>query len=78
MNVMSTVAPGRVTISVANTNAVITRWRSEGHNIVGDEASNWQDLESEAIAEIERQGGSVFMSAQYGCPKWLAEQAVFV
>jgi hypothetical protein len=71
------VAPGRVTICVANARAIITRWRAEGNNIVGDQAKNWQELEEEAIKEIDRQKGSITLSAQYGCPKWLRKKATF-
>jgi hypothetical protein len=41
------------------------------------EATNWEDLEEEAIALVEAAGGAVNMSGLYPCPLNLAEKAIF-
>lgn len=59
-------------ISVANGRAAVSK-------IVGgaiERASNWQDLEEDARAAIEAQGGFITLSGIYECPRRLAEQLI--
>lgn len=57
-----------VYIDVANCRARVAR-TVDGKPAL---ASNWEDLEDEALAEVERAGGAINRSALYECSKGLA------
>lgn len=72
---LPTVKAGNFTIHVANVRAMVVRWTPEKSALVMQEAQNWEDLEPQAIKEIETLGGSIFLSAQYPCSNGLAAKA---
>lgn len=70
---------GEIVINVWSMRAAVSKWFFSqvdgGYSL--EQASNWQELEQEAIDAIDEQGGSVNISGQYRCPVELAEKAVF-
>jgi hypothetical protein len=70
--------PGRIIISVWNCRAAVSRYEARpGDVIVVVEATNWQDLEDEASAEVEAQGGAINFSGHYTSSYQLAARASF-
>ncbi len=65
-------------IRVWNCRAAVCRWAPSGANSQRCEmASNWEQLEKQALQALECQGGAMNLSGLYFCPPQLAEQAEF-
>ena len=69
--------PGKIFINVWNCSASIARWMFVGSNLTWIAAKNAEQLEDEAEAAVEAQGGAVNMSGHYACPEELAVRAIF-
>jgi hypothetical protein len=72
--------PGQVIISVWNGRTAVSRYErveDTPNAIYVQEATNWQDLEDDALAEVEDQDGSRTQSGHYLCSVELAERAIF-
>lgn len=61
-----------VYISVANGRAVVSHTTPQGQT---GPVANWQELEDDALAEVEAQGGHATMSSIYECSPRLAARA---
>jgi hypothetical protein len=60
-------------INVWNCRAMLSRW--EGHRLVA--ATNWEEIEDDAVQAVESLGGAVNMSGIYPCPVELAMKGVW-
>ena len=70
--------PWRIIISVWNCRASVSRYEAGPHDtITVVEATNWQELEDEAAAEVWEQGGALNFSGHYTCSPHLAAHACF-
>lgn len=70
--------PGRFIIRVWNCRAAVSRHEGDpAKEIITVEAANWQDLEDDALEEVEEQGGAINMSGHYACSAQLAARAQF-
>lgn len=68
----------KVFVSVWNCAAAVSRYISlpDGSETF-EPALNWEQLEEEAIAEVEAQGGAINLSGHYKASSKLAAKAVF-
>lgn len=72
-----------VIINVWNCRAAVARYVNDPPGATWtarttvEEASNWENLEDEAIEAVEEQGGWVTASGHYKCPPDLAHKATF-
>lgn len=65
-------------ISVWNCRASVVRRVNHGTNCWGyQDASNWEELEEQAIEEVEEFGGAINISGIYPCSLHLFERAKF-
>jgi len=65
-------------ISVWNCRATVSRRVDlDGGAWTYESASNWEELENEAIDAVENQGGAVNISSIYPCPIALGDKAKF-
>jgi len=69
--------PGQVIISVWNSRAAVSRYERVDGGITVVEASNWQELEADALMEVEDQDAASNISGHYSCSNELADRAVF-
>lgn len=62
-------------VSVWNCRAAVCRRRDRADGSwTYEPATNWEDLEPEALEVVEAQGGAVNLSGLYPCPLDLAER----
>lgn len=64
-------------IDVRNARAYVSRKRGTAVRWTLEPAANWRQLEPLALAEIERQGGSITLSGIYPCSDELAALALW-
>ncbi|MBC7233112.1 MAG: hypothetical protein H5T68_07740 [Chloroflexi bacterium] len=65
-------------IDVWNCRAVVSKRKDLGPNEwTYEPATNWEDLEPDAIEAVEAQGGAINISGLYHCPLGLLERAIF-
>ena len=72
-------ADKRVFIRVAEDRAIVSRYlQTSPHQIFTTQpATNWPDLEDEAIQVVEEAGGAIWHSGDYPCPDDLAARATW-
>lgn len=68
---------GQMIISVWNCRAVVSRYERAKDWFRVQEADNWQELEADALAEVETQDGARTEFGHYGCSEHLAHRAIF-
>ncbi len=65
-------------ISVYNLRVAVSRYVKEADGFTIQPASNWEELEEDALREVENQDGARNLSGHYACSGELAARAVFV